>query len=115
MIDDAVAKLLPTLNHMRIRPGMWFREDSFVEGLYGFLLGYSISAQDHLDLKVFELGPGFSRWLVESKQLKGQSSQPWSEILRQNAENDAEAFDLVLDLLSEYKGWPEIDGDLTKF
>ena len=114
-IDDAVAKLLPTLNHMRVRPGMWFREGSYMEGFYAFLLGYSVSASDHVDLKVFELGPGFTRWLVEEKELKGESTQPWSEIMRQNALTDEAAFAMSFDLISEYNDWPKIDGDLAKF
>lgn len=115
MIDKAVEKLLPTLNHMKKNPGMWFQESALLEGLYGFWLGYSISAKDLANLKVFELGPPFTRWLVDEKSMKGDNTQPWSEILRQNAIDDRAAYDLFFELLSEYNDWPQIDGDLAKF
>lgn len=115
MIESPVEKLLPTLNHMKNRPGTWFRQDGFLEGLYTFLLGYSISAIDHSDLETFALGADFAQWLVGPKGFCGEASLAWGEIVRLNEPDDEAAFQLALNLISEYKEWPEIDGDLTKF
>ena len=106
---------MPTLNHMKSRPGVWFREGSYLDGLYCFLLGYSVSAENHADLKVFALGPDFSRWLLDCKGLTGDNTMPWAEILYQNCDGDEAGFNTALQLISEFNDWPEIDGDLTKF
>ncbi|MEO0415069.1 MAG: hypothetical protein AAF226_08975 [Verrucomicrobiota bacterium] len=110
---DLVAKLLPTLNHMKFRPEMWFREGNYLDGIYAFMLGYAIAAEDHIDKNTFELGPVFSRWLVDDKELIGQANQVWSDILRENYAGDIACFESFFSLLSEFKDWPEITGDLT--
>ena len=115
MIESAVEKLLPTLNHMKQRPNVWFHEGAYLEGLYTFLLGYSMSAKDHADLQVFALGPDFARWLVAEKGFTGEPALPWPTIVRENCANDDEGFQRAFELISEYNDWPQIDGDLTKF
>ena len=103
---EELDKLIELLAHMRSRPGMHFGLPPYLRQLIGFTRGYSDSALISGRKDPFQLGPEFSRWLVEEKGLHGTSHEIWESILERNYETEEAAFDAFFDLFDAWRESP---------
>ena len=87
---------------MADRPAMYFGAPaSLLDALQSYLHGYDSAAYFYGGPSL-ELGPAFSRWLVDSKRLKGGPTVSWAAILKLNFASDEEAYTAFFELFDEY-------------
>jgi len=93
-----MSDLLPVLNRLRRRPGMYIGEPSLTK-LAGFLLGYDCA---HYDLRGGPADPflvSFQEWIEQRLKIKYVG---WEKAILSESGSEAEAFDRFWHLFDEY-------------